>query len=105
MKSINNTAALQAKIEIENHYYRDGFYESYSDLENGAKSFFEDVTSDYENKEAYYNSFGGVHIRRVKSESYFNEETNLVETVEFYEGYIDSGVSADSYFYGFIITE
>lgn len=109
MKNVKNELELIAKIESDNYYYRGQNFSNRAELEENAKQFFNDTTAEYEDRASYYSKFGlqvgECFLDNVKNESFFNEESNCVMTVHFIEGCIDSGVPADSYFYGFYITD
>lgn len=109
MKNVKNESELINKVEADNYYYRGQNFDNYFELKEYAEKFFNEITEDYEDREGYYSMFGlkagECHLEKTRTESYFNEETNCVNTVHFYEAYIDSGVPADSYFYGFYITD
>lgn len=109
MKDVKNTTELIDLINSENYYYNGNDYENYNDLEEAANNFFNEITEDSDDKEKYYSDFGlkvgECFVREVKSETYYNEESNCTNTVKYYEAYIDSGVDAESYFYGYTIDE
>lgn len=105
MKNIANESELISQIEANNYYYKGNNFENYSSLENAAMEYFKSITADYDDVDGYYKKFGGVHVEKVRNEMYYNEGGNTTLTVHFYEAYIDSGVPAEDYFYGFFITE
>lgn len=107
MKTFENTELIVEFVEYNNYYFKGNRFESFSELNNAACNHFNDVTEDYENREEYYKQFGvdlnDCRVEKVRVEKYFNEECNDVTTVEFYEGYIDSGVNEEDYFHGYIV--
>ena len=109
MKKVNSIEELQQLIEQEDFYYRGKRFESHSEIENAANEFFNENTAEYEDREKYYNSFGldvgECFTSEVKVESYDGNDLNCLYKVHFYECYIDSGSSAEDYFYGYYITE
>lgn len=105
MKNIANESKLISQIEANNYYYRGNSFENYSALENAANEYFKSVTADYDDVDGYYEKFVGVSIEKVRVENFYNEEGNTTLTVHFYEGWIDSGVPAEGYFYGYFIAE
>lgn len=109
MKNFNTVEELVKFIGNENYYYNGNNFETYSELEENANEYFNSITEDYEDREDYYSEFGlkvgECHTKAVKPKKYYIEENNTTATVNFYEGYIDSGVPAEDYFYGFYITE
>jgi hypothetical protein len=105
MKNITNKNELISQIEANNYYYRDNNFDDYATLEKSTNEFFKSITADYDDVDEYYVKFGGVSIERVGVEKFYNEEGNTTFTVNFYEGWIDSGVPAEDYFYGYIILE
>lgn len=106
MKNIANEIELVSQINSNNYYFNGNNFENYSSLKNAAENFFKSILEDYDGDvEEYYQRFGGLHIEKVRVEKFFNEEGNTTLTVDFYEGYIDSGVPAEDYFYGYIISE
>lgn len=108
MKKVQSMNELIDSIKSNNHCY-DRHFDTYFELLDDCKNFFKENTQDLENQQEYYEQFGldfgDCFIDKVKTESYFNEEENCVNTVHFMEGYIDSGVPAESYYYGFYITD
>ena len=107
MQTIKNTELIVELVEYNNYYFKGNQFDSLLELENHACSYFNNITEDYEDREEYYKSFGvdlnDCVINKIRVEKYFNEEYNDITTVEFYEGYIDSGVDEVDYFHGYII--
>lgn len=109
MKDFNTLEELVEFIGDENYYYNGNDFNTLEELKENANKYFNSVTEDYEDRDDYYSQFGvkvgECHIKPVKTEKYYIQENNTTATVHFYEGYIDSGVPAEDYFYGFYITE
>ena len=107
MQTIKNTELIVELVDFNNYYFQGNQFDSLLELENYACSYFNDITEDYEDRGEYYKSFGvdlnDCIINKIRVEKYFNEEYNDITTVEFYEGYIDSGVDEVDYFHGYII--
>lgn len=93
MKTLATIQDVVELVNANNYYYKDNEFNDYFELKEAAEEHFKsfDLPS------------GEVHLDKVKTEKYFVEEVNTTVTVEFYEAYIDSGVSKEDYFYGFII--
>ena len=107
MKTLNTIEELRDLLNSENYYSKGNEFDSYSDLEKSAKEFFLSITSDSDDQEEYYKTFGldvgDVYLNREKVEKYFVEEVNDTVEVQFYEAYIDSGVSNADYYHAFML--
>ena len=105
MKEFNTLDEIEVYIKNEgNYHYRDSYFGEYMEFETAARNFFDEITADYENREEYYKEFGlkpgECFIRRTKEEKYYVHEINNVVVVKYYEAYVDSGVPASDYYYG-----
>lgn len=100
---------LVSYIENELYYYRDRLFNDYHELEDGAFKFFREQFESDKDFQDYLNKFGGdINIEKIGSVTY-DIETDFVFITKveavYYEAYIDSGVSAESYFYGYIFKD
>lgn len=107
MKTVNTLEEVKELVNNGNYYYNGNEFENYTALEKAAKNFFLEITADNENQKEYYKHFGlelgEVRTERVKIEQYYVEDINCTVTVEFYEAYVDSGVSNEDYFHGYFL--
>ena len=108
MKTTANLSGLINKIGHENYYYKGNNFENYLELEKEANSHFKSITKDIEEEEDYCAHFelkiGECHLKEVREEMYSDDEFNMDFTIHFVESYIDPGVPAEDYFYGFHIS-
>jgi hypothetical protein len=109
MKTVKNESELVDIIDFQSYLYKGKKYDSYKDLKSASIEYFSSITAGFEDEEDYYDKFGlkigECHLDTVKSEKYFNKGSNATITVDFVEGYIDSGAPEEDYFYGYFFTE
>ena len=98
MKTLNTIQDVIELVNANNYYYRDNEFKDLLYLMESAEEYFKS----FANEDSNFNA-EEVIIDKVKTEKYFVDEVNATVTVDFYEAYTDSGVSAEDYFYGFII--
>ena len=98
MKTLNTIQDLKDLVNNNNYYYKNNEFSDPFYLIESADEYFKS----FANGDSNY-STEGFFIDKVKTEKYLIEEVNATVTVDFYEAYIDSGVNAEDYFYGFTI--
>lgn len=107
MKNLSTIEELRELVNANNYYFKGNEFNGYLELKSAAEEHFKEVTEDYEDQEVYFKTFGlnvgEARTEKVKVEKYFVDEVNTTVTVEFYEAYVDSGVSNEDYFHAFLI--
>lgn len=107
MKNLSTIEEVRELVNSNNYYFKGNEFDGYFELKAAAEEHFKTVTEDSDDQEAYFKTFGlnvgEAHIDKVKVENYFVDEVNTTVTVEFYEAYVDSGVSNEDYFHAFLI--
>ncbi len=95
MKNLSTIEEVRELVKANNYYFKGNEFDGYFEMKAAAEEHFKTVTEDSDDQEA--------HIEKVKVEKYFVGEVNTTVTVEFYEAYVDSGVSNEDYFHAFLI--
>ena len=107
MKNLRTIEEVRELVNANNYYFKGNEFDGYFELKAAAEEHFKTVTEDSDDQEAYFKTFGlnvgEAHLEKVKVEKYFVDEVNTTVTVEFYEAYVDSGVSNEDYFHAFLI--
>lgn len=107
MKNLSTIEEVRELVNTNNYYFKGNEFDGYFELKAAAEEYFKTETEDSDDQEAYFKKFGlsvgKAHIQKVKVEKYFVDEVNTTVTVEFYEAYVDSGVSNEDYFHAFLI--
>lgn len=89
MRDFKNIDEVVDFVNENNYWYNGNRFESFDELSKSANEHF-DVCD--------------VETHLVKNEKYFDLDSQNTLTVSFYESYVDSGVGAEDYFYGYIIS-
>jgi len=107
MKNLSTIEEVRELVSANNYYFKGNEFDGYFELKAAAEEHFIKVAEDSDGQEAYFKTFGlkvgEVRIEKVKVEKYFVDEVNTTVTVDFYEAYVDSGVSNEDYFHAFLI--
>lgn len=96
MESVKNVEQVVKWFEFNNYYYQGQQFDNVNQIEEAARSHFEDC--------GYNTEF--LKVDKVEVHKFYNEETNCIITLSAYEAHAgDSGVGPEDYFYGYVVTE
>lgn len=93
MKTVTTIEQVREAVNANNYYFKGNEFDGYFELKAAAEEHFKTLGLNVDE----------VEVDKVKIEIYFVDEVNTTVTVEFYEAYVDSGVSNEDYFHAFLI--